>query len=333
MPTVCLPITLAKPNFWRSTMPKQMQVIINPVAGQDEPILQQLNAVLRECDVVCEFAITQQAGDARRFAQQAVRNGVEIVAAYGGDGTVTEVASGLVGSPVALAILPGGTANVMALELGIPTDLGQATRLACGVESRIEKIDMGQIQDHHFLLRTGVGLEAAVAEQADRSLKNRLGMLAYFWSTLRNLRDPQIAHYQLVLDGQAVECAGVTCTIANAGSLGVGGLKLDQAISIRDGLLDIMIVEEASWRALWTVLSHLFGTQTSRTPMGDTERQDYQQVIQGTIRHWQAKEISLHMDPLQVTQYDGEVLTPVTLPLICKVLPGMLQVVTPQPAI
>ena len=313
-------------------MTKRMQVIINPAAGQDAPVLQQLNAVFQACDVDWEIAITQRAGDAHRFAQQAVSNGVDIVAAYGGDGTVTEVASGLVGSAVSLAILPGGTANVMALELGIPTDLAQAARLACGIESTIEKIDMGQIQDQHFLLRAGVGLEAVVAEQADRSLKDRLGMLAYLWSTLRNLRDPQIAHYQLVLDGQAVECAGVTCTIANAGSLGVAGLKLDQAISIRDGLLDVLIVEEASWRALLTVLSHVFGAQTASRAVGDPEIQGYHQAIQGAIRHWQAKEISLHMDPMQVTQYDGEVLKPVSLPLICKVLPGMLQVVMPKPA-
>ncbi|MCX6048030.1 MAG: diacylglycerol kinase family protein, partial [Chloroflexi bacterium] len=193
-------------------MTQKMQVIINPVAGQDEPVLQQLNAVLRECAVDWEIAVTKQAGDARRFAQQAVHHGVDIVAAYGGDGTVAEVASGLVGSSVALAILPGGTANVMALELGIPTDLAQAARLACGVESRLEKIDMGQVYDKHFLLRAGVGLEAAITEQADRSLKDRLGILAYFWSALRNLRNPEIAHYQLVLDGQAIECAGVTCT-------------------------------------------------------------------------------------------------------------------------
>ncbi|CAN5573655.1 diacylglycerol kinase family lipid kinase [soil metagenome] len=313
-------------------MIKQMQVIINPVAGQDEPVLQQLNTVLSACDVDWEIAITKQAGDARRFAQQAVRDRVDIVAAYGGDGTVAEVASGLVGSPVPLAILPGGTANVMARELGIPSELAQAARLACGLESRLEHIDVGQIQDHHFLLRAGVGLEAAVAEQADRSLKARFGMLAYFWSVLRNLRNPQLAHYQLVLDGQAVECAGVTCTIANAGSLGVADLKLDQAISIRDGLLDVMIVEEASWRALCTVLHRIFGPQTASRAIGATERQDHQQVIQGAIRHWQAKEISLHMAPMQVTQYDGEVLTPVVLPLTCKVLPGVLQVVTPNPA-
>lgn len=312
-------------------MTKQIQVIINPAAGQDEPIFNTLNTVFREREVEWEIAITRQAGDARRFAQQAVLNGVDIVAAYGGDGTVAEVASGLVGSPVPLAILPGGTANVMALELGIPNDLAEAAHLVCGTESTIGKIDVGQIQDRHFLLRAGVGLEAAVAQQADRALKDRLGMLAYFWSILRNLRNPQLAHYQLGLDGKEVECTGVTCTIANAGSLGVAGLKLDQAITVRDGLLDVIIVEEANWRSLLTVLRHLFGAQKAGTVVSDTQRQGYHQEIQGAIRHWQVKEMALRMTPMQVAQYDGEVLAPVSLPLTCKVLPGLLQVVMPKP--
>lgn len=312
-------------------MTKRIQVIINPAAGQDKPFLNTLNTVFRECDVEWDLSITQQAGDARRFARQAVADGVDVVAAYGGDGTVAEVASGLVGSSVPLAILPGGTANVMALELGIPNDLLKAARLASGIDSVIERIDVGQIKDHHFLLRVGLGYEAAIVEQADRTLKKRLGIWAYLWSAVHNLRTPKIAHYELTLDGREVECAGFTCAIANSGSLGLPGLKLAQSVTIRDGLLDVIIVEEASWRSLWDVLNHVFGAQKPRTPRSDAEFQRYSQELQSSIRHWQAKEISLQVHPMQVTQYDGEVLTPVSLPLVCKVLPGMLHVVTPKP--
>ncbi len=308
-------------------------MIINPAAGQDKPFLNKLNTVFRECEVEWGLSITHQAGDARRWAQQAIANGVDVVAAYGGDGTVAEVASGLVGSPVPLAILPGGTANVMALELGIPNDLGKAARLASGIDSVVEQIDVGQIKDRHFLIRVGLGYEAAIVEQADRTLKSRLGIWAYLWSAAQNLRTPKIAHYQLTLDGREVECAGFTCAIANSGSLGLPGLKLAQSVTIRDGLLDVIIVEEASWRSLWDVLHHVFGAQRSSTPVGEAELQAYNQALQGSIRHWQAKEISLHVHPMQVTQYDGEVLTPVALPLVCKVLPGMLHVVTPKPSV
>ena len=96
-------------------MSKRVQVIINPTAGQDQAILGTLNRVFHDADITWDVSITNKAGDARRFARAAVEAGVDIVAAYGGDGTVMEVATGLIGSTVPLAIFPGGTANVMSL--------------------------------------------------------------------------------------------------------------------------------------------------------------------------------------------------------------------------
>lgn len=309
-------------------MTNHIQVIINPAAGNDEPILNTLNTAFAECEVDWDVSITHKAGDAYRLAGQAVKNGADIVAVYGGDGTVTEVASALVDSTVPLAILPGGTANVMSLELGIPTDLLGAARLAGGIERQVEKIDVGQVGSHTFLLRLGIGFEAAMVEQADRALKDRLGVLAYLWSGMQNLRQPAVAHYQMVLDGKEVESAGFTCAIANSGNMGLSGITLSQAISIRDGLLDIVIIEEASWRALFDLFSHVFSPQSAAAPLKDADLQSYNQEIQGALRHWQAKEISLRMDPIQVTQYDGELLSPVHLPLTCHVRPQALHVIT-----
>ncbi len=109
-------------------MGKRVRVIINPAAGQDEPVLGILNSVFHPAGVEWDVAITLKAGDAKRFAQQAVEEGIEVVAVYGGDGTVAEVASGLIGSEVPLAIFPGGTANVMSVELGISQRPGGSVR-------------------------------------------------------------------------------------------------------------------------------------------------------------------------------------------------------------
>lgn len=311
-------------------MTKKIQVIINPAAGNNEPILNTLNTVFLECEMAWDVSITHKAGDARRLAQRAVKEGADIVAAYGGDGTVAEVASGLIGSNVPMALFPGGTANVMSLELGIPNTLAEAARLACGTQSKIDKIDVGQIGEHNFLLRVGIGFEAAMVEQADRTLKDRFGVLAYLWSAMKNLREPTIANYQLVLDGKEVECKGITCAIANSGSLGLPGLQLSNTISVRDGLLDVITIEEASFRSFTEVVGQILGSQNTATAMEDAAAQRYTDELQGSLRHWQAKEISLRMDPIQVTQYDGELLAPVELPIQCKVLPQMLQVIVPQ---
>src|SRR4051794_19444696 len=107
-------------------------VIINPASGQDRPILGILNRVFHAAGINWEVGLTKQSGDALRMAREAVIAGADVVAVYGGDGTVMEVATGLSGSDVPLAIFPGGTANVMAVELGIPGALEEAVALVCG---------------------------------------------------------------------------------------------------------------------------------------------------------------------------------------------------------
>jgi diacylglycerol kinase family enzyme len=131
-------------------MNKYVQVIINPTAGQDQSILGVLNRVFHDAGIRWDVSITNQAGDARRLARAAVEAGVDVVAAYGGDGTVMEVASGLIGTTVPLAIFPGGTANVMSLELGISSDLAEASALVCNEECAVVPIDMGQLGDDAY---------------------------------------------------------------------------------------------------------------------------------------------------------------------------------------
>lgn len=310
-------------------MAKRIHVVINPAAGNDRPILNVLNSVFLENAVEWDVSITHKAGDARRLARQAAQSGADVVAAYGGDGTVAEVAAGLLGTDVPLAILPGGTANVLSRELAIPLGLAEAARLACGVESKIDKIDLGRMGEDIFLLRVGVGFEASMVEQADRVLKENFGVLAYWWSALKNLRDPAIAHYQLCIDGETVECPGVACTIANSGNLGLPGLQLSATISVRDGLLDVIVVEEASLRSLTEVLGQVFSKQATSAPAQEESQMRYADQLRSSLRHWQAKEISLHVEPYQVIQHDGEVMDAVTMPLRFAVISQALGVLVP----
>jgi diacylglycerol kinase family enzyme len=112
-------------------MAKYIHVVINPASGQDQPILNTLNDVFQVFDVDWGVSVTRKSGDAQRFAETAVAEGADVVAAYGGDGTVMEVAQSLIGSDVPLAILPGGTGNLMSVELGIPKNLAKAAEVAC----------------------------------------------------------------------------------------------------------------------------------------------------------------------------------------------------------
>jgi diacylglycerol kinase (ATP) len=297
-------------------MSKRVQVIINPTAGQDQPILGTLNRVFHDAGIAWDVSITNKAGDARRFARAAALAGVDVVAAYGGDGTVMEVASGLIGSTVPLAIFPGGTANVMSLELGISSDLAQASALVCAEECTIVPIDMGQLgANQHFILRVGTGLEADMVEGADRDLKNRLGTLAYALSALQAIQNPTVSQYQLTIDGQQIEAEGISCLICNSGNLGSAGLALSSATSIRDGLLDVFVLQQANLPSLLSLTRDVL-TQTEPTT--------------AALQHWQGREITLVAEPNQALQADGEVLG--ETPLSAKVLPGVVRVIVPGDA-
>src|SRR5512139_3934827 len=199
-------------------MTRKIHVIVNPASGQPQPILHTLNGVFHPLGIDWEVFITKQSGDAERFARQAADDGVDVVAVYGGDGTVMEVARGLFGSQTPLAILPGGTANLMSVELGIPKNLAQAAAIAADPDSRVRVVDAGLFGDQtHFLLRVGLGFAARKVEIADRELKDRYGIMAYSIGALKALTDTEPANYRLTLDGQLFETQGFSCLVDNAG--------------------------------------------------------------------------------------------------------------------
>src|SRR5689334_16040766 len=187
-------------SSYAKVKPRRIHVIANPAAGQDRPFLNLFNNAFQVADIEWELLITKKAGDAERLTRESLAAGADVVAAYGGDGTVSEVANGLYGSDVPLAIFPGGTANVMSVELGIPGDLTGAVALACG-SGVARPVDMGKIGDRLFLLRTAIGYTAEMTKGADREDKNRLGNLAYILSAIRALPNAQPVPYKLTLDG------------------------------------------------------------------------------------------------------------------------------------
>lgn len=311
-------------------MTTSIRVIVNPASGASELEREALEKIFEEYDVQCSWSMTEGAGDARRLAQEAAVEGVEVIAVYGGDGTVTEAVSGMIESESTLAILPGGTANVVALELGIPHDLEEAAHIVCGRNSRKDRIDVGKMEDRHFLLRVGVGYEARLMEDADRGLKDRFGFAAYLWSAITNLRNTEASDYRFLVDGNEINCRGFTCAIANSGSLGLAGLRLGADVSVRDGLLDVVVIEEFNTQGIFELLAEVFDTGDKTDDERDTSLQEYVADLEAVLQHWQGSEIEFEMDPIQVVQYDGEVLEPVELPIRCEALHKKLAVLVPN---
>jgi diacylglycerol kinase (ATP) len=293
---------------------KCIHVVINPSSGKPQPVLSVLNSVFQPAGVDWHVHVTQRAGDAIAHTRRAVEAGADVVAAYGGDGTVMEVATALRGTGVPLAIFPGGTANVMSYELGISSDLAEACALVCGDAGALVPVDMGEVEGHGlFILRVGAGVEADMVAGATPEAKERMGNLAYAISALQALNDPPHSRYRLTLDGETFESEGVTCVVCNSGSLGRMDLTFSPNISVRDGLLDVIVLRQAD---LLTALSLIKDVLSDDEPSAPA------------LQHWQARDILVETDPPVTLQGDGEVWG--KTPFRARVVPSAVQVVVPR---
>ena len=160
---------------------KRIHVVVNPVSGKDQPIVNVLNSVFAHYGVEWDISITRKYGDATEFARRAAEAGYDLVAGYGGDGTQHEVANGIMGTGVPMGVLPGGTGNGFANELGTPTSLRPAVELLCTSHNQ-RYIDIAQTEDGYFVQRLFTGIEPE--EQTSREDKNKYGTLAYLCVTL-----------------------------------------------------------------------------------------------------------------------------------------------------
>lgn len=175
-----------------STAPRRrMLLIVNPHAATVSDAMRNLvtHALQGRFDV--EAVDTRERGHATELARQAVRDGYDVVVAFGGDGTVNEAANGMRGSEIPLCALPGGSANVFARMLGIPGELVDATEhmLAMADDWRVRRVDLGLVNERCFTFNSGVGLDASVVERVDArpQLKARFGPYFFTWQALKAL--------------------------------------------------------------------------------------------------------------------------------------------------
>ena len=292
---------------------KRIRIIINPAAGKDEAILPVINASMKQAGVKWEASITHNAGDAIRFAEAALKEGIDALAVYGGDGTLMEAISGRMGSQIPLIILPGGSANVMANELGIPKDLKQACALIGQTPVKTKAIDVGQFDKRYFIVGVSYGFAADLVKGAGRETKNMIGILAYFLSAAVALKRAKKAVYHLTIDGQKHEVRGLTCIIANTGNLGFSNISFDKHIDVSDGFLDVVVVRKANLSMLRLMVHTLLLR----------ERPDNVELVE----HWQGKHITVSSSPGQTVQCDGEVLDKSSLHI--RVIPAAINVLVP----
>ena len=180
---------------------------------------------------------------ARERVEKALAEGVETIFVWGGDGMVQRCVDVLAGSEARLAILPAGTANLFASNLGIPDDIGEAVRV--GLDGQERKLDLGKMNGEHFAVMAGAGLDARMIKDADGGPKDRYGRLAYIWAASKNLRvEPFKARIEV--NGDLWYKGDASCLlVGNVGAL-FGGLEAFDSASPEDGQLELGVTRAES---------------------------------------------------------------------------------------
>lgn len=175
--------------------------------------------------------------------EKALADGAETIFVWGGDGMVQRCVDVMAGSDARLAILPAGTANLFASNLGIPDDIAEAVHV--GLNGRERKLDLGKINGEHFAVMAGAGLDARMIRDADAGPKDRYGRLAYIWAASKNLRvEPFKARIEV--NGNLWYKGDASCILfGNVGAL-FGGMEAFESASPDDGLLEVGVTHAES---------------------------------------------------------------------------------------
>ena len=219
-----------------------MAVVFNPATGGGDSASRRRDTeqALASAGLDVLWLETTRQDPGQGVTRQAVAEGVDLVMAQGGDGTVMACVTGLAGTDVPLAVLPGGTGNLLAANFDIPSDLDGAVEVALHGERR--RLDVAAMGEDRFVVMGGIGFDAAMLRDADPRLKKRLGAVAYVISGLGQLRRRSTRFELRLDDAGAVTRVGQGVLVGNLGRL-QGGLPVIPDARPDDGLLDVAVLQ------------------------------------------------------------------------------------------
>lgn len=239
--------------------------VMNPSTGNAPPwrVRRVLERAARDARVDLEIIETEYPDHATEIVRERVHE-LDMVLAVGGDGTLSEVVAGVVGTEVIIGIIPTGSTNMVAKDLGIPRSLSQAARVALRHDSAIIALDVAKAGDTTFMHMGGAGYDATIMREANKKLKRVLRWVAYVGPGLQQLRTaPFQAH--VTVDETEFDVKARMILVAIGGSIVHPRFVVGDGIDRTDGILDVVIFDPPSLYAIFTTLSWVILRQPWRS--------------------------------------------------------------------
>src|SRR3954449_5776522 len=246
---------------------KRMLIIVNPYATPVSDRLRNLVVYALQGRFEVEAVATEAQNHATQIGREAKDGGYDVVVAFGGDGTLNEVANGLAGSDLPVAILPGGSTNVVCRTLGMPNDVVDATEhlLTLADDWQPRKIDLGMVDERYFVFSCGVGIDASVVRRVDRNptMKGNAGPYYYSWAGVSSFYRKYLFNpirMRTTVDGQE-PVEGVTTIIQNSDPFTYFAsrpIRVCEGVAIDDGTLSLAVLRRAAQRDMPTLINRLF---------------------------------------------------------------------------
>jgi YegS/Rv2252/BmrU family lipid kinase len=303
---------------------KCVTVVFNPVSGQTDPEVRKtaIREALAEHGYRCQELITTPEKGARHFAEEALKEGVDLLAVSGGDGTVMEVMTACVGTGVPVAIFPAGTGNLLSVNLGLPKEVRDAVHSALFGERRALDLARVTIPDNasegepkYFAILAGAGYDAWVIRDADREAKNKFGLFAYLWAALKNLRRrPVSVRIRLDDEKRTMRRRAKSVMVANMGRL-QAGVEVVPDAHPDDGVLELAILE-AENVGDWLRLAF----NAVRGKLRDDPSVEYRHV----------RKVAIEMSVPMPMQFDGEESDKRHRAFTVEVVPSAVEVMVPK---
>lgn len=291
----------------------RLTVLLNPVSGPTRTRGAEWDWIQGEAEAAgwrTEVRISEAPGDIERMAKEAVASGIRRLVVVGGDGTLNEALQSVVGTEVELGIVPAGTSNILANEIGVPEDFKEAARLA--FTGRALAIDVGKANDRYFTLCLGIGYDVSTIEAMWPQLKRLVGQAAYHMAGVKSFLRHRAVRMRVEIDGRRLRRLVYFLVIANTRLYGNASTTVAEHADVRDGLFDVVVIRARAWYHVVFSMVRIFSG--IKSPFEKVE----------TIR---GREVTIRSARKVKYQLDGDPTG--TLPVKVTMLPNALRIIAP----